>query len=160
MSRQDQINAKLASHVAVHNQNAALAYKNGTNDDRLAILTDDEAIIIAGRIYSKVDNAKDVVEWVAIGLGGLGVLLSIGNSSIAPLIICAIVAIGGKYFLEEWLNKGTGAEVFEALCAAGEAKKNRLGIGRGTSSTSQEETTSKEPLTDNPASVFERPRRR
>lgn len=168
VSREDQINAELASRVEATRQSVAIKFKNMTDDDRLAVLTDDEAIIITGRVYDKLDAVKDKAEWIVIGLIVLGVLLSIADGGIGPLIICAISAFASYYFMWTKRKETMALEILAALQSEGSSKMTCLGLGAQEVQQTTEaiapvppkEETAVKPLTDNPASVFDKPRQR
>lgn len=131
MSREDQVNAELASRVEAGRQSIALKLKQPSSEgfDPLGILTDDEAIIITGRIYDRLDKIRGTSEKISIGLGFVGMVMSIIGQNFGPLIIFGLAGFGYYYFA--WTRrKGTiVGEILTALIAEAESKRARLGMG-------------------------------
>lgn len=128
MSRQDQINAELASQVPIKQQKFALQAKNAAPIEAMQILTDDEAIIIAGDIYAKVEKYRNRLENISLAIGFGGAFLALVGQNVGPLIGGVIIAYG--YYQLSWRNRKSeiGEEILSGMIEAGELKIARKGI--------------------------------
>ncbi|MDF3460907.1 hypothetical protein, partial [Sulfitobacter sp. S74] len=99
MSREDQINAELASQVDVKQQKAALTIKSAmATDERVSILTDDEAIIAAGNVYEKLGKHHNTTQNISLAIGFGGVFLAIIGQNMGPIIVSVPLAFAYYYF--------------------------------------------------------------
>lgn len=180
MSREDQINVELAGRIDAVQQKAALTIKNTfLSDERVAILTDDEAIIAAGNVYGKLAKHHDTTQNICLAVGFGGMIISILGQSFGPLIVAIPLAFAYYYFAWTRRKEGAGAEILDAFFQAGDSKKARIEIAQQANSSPvlpdqnvQEQATTAplvsdflinndpdHPLTSEPASVFEKPKR-
>lgn len=127
MSRQDQINAELASRVEAGRQSLALQLKQSlSSDDRVSILTDDEAIIATGDVYARGDKRNDTVQYIVIGIVIAGVFFGFSGGSFEPFIIFCGIAFAVYYFMWIRWKKNALAKIVEEFWKVGDSKKARL----------------------------------